>query len=110
MDYLGVQEENQELWNAQQNMEEEEEQEELEEEIVVTNDVSEQCPVDASHSTKHRKPMDDDKQLMRNICSSSAEPHIATIGMQELPMPDATSPVFVPTLERRAYLQHPPCQ
>jgi hypothetical protein len=100
MAYLGVEEENIELWNAQQNMEEEEEEQEedVEEEVPISDAVSQQGPVDGSPSTKHPAPVLNDKQLLREIHSSGVA-HIATFGLQELPMPDATPPAFVPTLE-----------
>ncbi|KAG0619116.1 hypothetical protein M758_4G118300 [Ceratodon purpureus] len=102
MNYLGEdeQEQDHEVWEEPQNMEEEEQDENLEEEIIVTSNAFEQVPVDVSLSTKRRDPISNDLQLLRDI-KSSDEPHIPTIGLLELTMPDYASPVFVPTLEPR---------
>lgn len=99
MTYLGVEEENQELWDAQQSMEEEEEEEqEGDVEMLTSTAVSQQGPVDGSPSTKRPAQVPNDKRLLQEIISSGVD-HIATIGLQELPMPDATPPAFVPILE-----------
>lgn len=100
MAYLGVEEEYQEEWDALQIMEEAEDELELEgvgEEITLTSNTPHDGSVDASLSTKRCPPVVNDKQLLRDI-NSSAELHIATIGLQEQPMPDNSPPAFVPTL------------
>lgn len=96
LDYLGMEEHLEEEWIASQQEPEQKQEESDSDDEGEGIEVHEHNLPDVDPSTKRADPISQERQLLRHIDAST--PHIATIGIQDTAMPDATPPAFVPVL------------
>jgi hypothetical protein len=98
MDYVGVQENEEEEWNSiDQQLEVEPEEKVEDDEITEDKEASQQGLILVSFAMKRPDPVANNDMLLQVI--NPLAPHIATMSLQEKqPRPDAT-PVFGPSLE-----------